>query len=157
MKKAPGKTDIDNAYCVSGSIRGAARFLGISRRQVEKALRTGRYRDKEERRSNDKGKLKTISEKKLLEENDEETRGAKLLDMCLAQLGNCEYVSDSDMRRECRVRSESMWNRLCASRSGNIIVVGCNAKPKIFWGCSKSCENLVKAGKANFLDFNDRK
>ena len=155
MKKKQNPTDdeIRAEYAKCGKVKTTAHKFGISVYAVEKACEVGDYQKRRDGRNRKKffGSAIKISEQALLETEDEEIRGRKLLSRCLAKIAEKEYVSDLDLRKECKVESDAIWHRLQSENKKTIIIVGHNIKPKVYWGRQNSCQNLINKGYAVYL------
>lgn len=145
---------IRETYRSIGTVKGTARKLGLTIYAVEKACNVGDYHKRQihpRKKSTSFGKAKKITEEAMLEKESEEERGRKLLKMYCARLHEKEYVLDSELRRECKVSSDGVWDKLRAEYPKSVILVGFGPNPKPYWGDIKSCSCLVKTGKAIFL------
>lgn len=145
---------IRETYRALGTVKGTARKLGLTIYAVEKACNVGDYHKRKihpYKKSKSFGKAKRITESAMLEKESEEERGRKLLKTYFARLREKEYVLDSELRRECKVISDGIWDKLRAEYPKSVILVGFGPNPKPYWGDANSCSGLVKNGKAIFL------
>lgn len=148
---------IRRTYRELGTVKGTARKLGLTIYAVEKACNVGDYHKRLinpdiRKKKTSFGKAKKISEDAMLDKESEEEHGRKVLKMFFARLREKEYVLDSELRKECKVSSDHIWDKLRAEYPKSVILVGHGPNPKPYWGDAKSCSALVRGGKAIFLD-----
>ena len=137
-----------------GKVKTTARNLGVTIYAVEKACDVGDYHKQRlhPRKKHHFGKAKKLTESYMLDKESEEEHGRKVLKIFFARLREKEYVLDSELRKECKVSEDHIWDKLRAEYPKSVILVGHGANPKAYWGDAKSCSVLVKNGKAIFLD-----
>ncbi len=145
---------IRETYRAIGTVKGTARELGLTIYAVEKACDVGDYHKQKlhPRKKHRFGKAKKLTESHMLDKESEEEHGRKVIKMFFARLREKEYVLDSELRKECKVSEDHIWDKLRAEYPKSVILVGHGANPKAYWGDAKSCSVLVKNGKAIFLD-----
>lgn len=143
---------IRETYRAIGTVKGTARKLGLTIYAVEKACNVGDYHKQKlhPRKKNHFGKVRKIDEASMLDKESEEEHGRKVLKMFFARLREKEYVLDSELRKECKVSEDHIWDKLRAEYPKSVILVGFGPNPKPYWGDANSCSCLVKSGKAIF-------
>jgi len=91
-----------------------------------------------------------ISEQDLLEKTDIETRVLNAIKIEITHLSDKQYLRDSDMKKECRCPDTRLWRKLRETKDfhQNVMMVGMNREPMIYWGTSESIKSMINRGKA---------
>jgi hypothetical protein len=146
-----------------GSIRKASKALHRSDKTISKGLKlpamgikSVSIKNTNVKSTNVKSKV-TISEHDLLKKTDIETIVLTAIKREIKSLSKAQYMRDSDMKRECRCPDASLWIDMRETKEfhPNVMVVGTNREPMIYWGTSESIKSMIDRGKArkpNWVD-----